>query len=359
MRVMLPIVVLTCGTWLFHLGTFSHAYFQALSTPWSSEIHWWAMGIMALGLVIMPSAMLHLLLRFARTGVVAQPPFAARMGFAYLPLLLIPWVLASFGANPQGRFLELCRPLVGPYVCWASAVNIMAAVVCFRMQSDGQAQFYRVLGLTLVGMTALVAVTAPLALARPDMLPILQVLAVLAPLMPVLLFTYFVVRFNFLQLFLERTLLYAAVAVIVLLVYQFALHDVHARIEERYGINVKILQGALVFLLVLLLPQLRHRILESLRYFVAGQRLVALRDQIRRIAVHITEHAGESPADLFAGFATELRAALGLSYVSGWLIGDNGDLALLGGDSPVVELQQLCAIVPRIDKRTAHALYAA
>jgi signal transduction histidine kinase len=340
-RVMLPIVLLTCGTWLFHFGTFFHAYFESLETPWSGELHWWAMSVMALGLIIMPSAMLHLLLRLARTGVVAHPPFAPVFGLAYAPLMLVPIVIARFAADPEGRFLDICRPWVWPYVGWTAAVNVTAAVVCFRLKLDGQAPFYRVLGVTLLGMTLLVGIAAPLALVWPDGLPALQTVAVLAPLLPVVLFTYFVVRFNFLQLFVERTLLYAAVAIVLLLVYQLALHDVHMRIEDRYGINVEILQGALVFLLILLLPPLRLRILESLRYLVAGKRIVALRDQIRRIAVHITEHAGEPPAELFASFAVDLRQALRLAYVSGWLVGDRGELIPVGDDILAIEPSQL------------------
>ncbi len=200
------------------------------------------------------------------------------------------------------------------------------------------------------------AVTVPLATIWPDGLPFLQALAVLAPLLPVVLFTYFVVRFSFLQVFVERTVLYAAAAVLLLLLYQLALHNVHARIEERYGVNAEILQGTLVFALVLLIPALRRRLLESLRYFVLGGHIDALREQIRRIAIHITEHAGEPPAALFAHVAREIEQALSVAYVAGWLADDKEQLNRLGSDGPSLSATELTALYAELANRP-HRLF--
>jgi len=358
-RVMLPIVLLTCGAWLFHLGTFFHAYFANLASPWASTIHGVAMSSMALGLVLMPGAMLHILLRLLRTGLVAHPPVNPRYALAYWPMLLIPLVAARVAADPHGRFLELCQPLVWPYLAWTGLINLAAAVACFALPQTGrgpQGAFYRRLGVTLLGMTLLISIAAPCALAWPTWLPVLQALAVLAPLLPVVLFTYFVVRFNFLQLFLERTLLYAAAAVILLLVYQLALHDVHARIEQDYGINAEILQGALIFVLALLLPPLRRRMLEALRYLVAGAQIVAMREQMRRIAVYITGHAGEAPPQLLAGFAAELATAMQLAYVAGWVVDGEGRLISVAGAPRELNAEQLATLYADV-ARQPHTLF--
>ncbi len=358
-RVMLPIVLLTCGAWLFHLGTFFHAYFANLASPWAATIHGLAMSAMALGLVLMPGAMAHILARVARTGMVAQPPADPRYMLAYWPVLFVPLIVMRVAADPRGRFLELCHSLVWPYLGWTGLVNIAAATACFMLPQTGrgpQGAFYRWLGITLLGMTLLITVAAPCALAWPAWLPLLQALAVLAPLLPVVLFTYFVVRFNFLQLFVERTILYAAAAVILLLVYQLALHDVHARIEQDYGINAEILQGTLILLLALLLPPLRRRILESLRYLVAGARMVTLRDQIRRIAVYITQHAGNAPPQLLAGFAEELTQAMRLAYVAGWVVDGEGRLVSVTGVPAALSTEQLAALYAEV-ARQPHYLF--
>jgi signal transduction histidine kinase len=132
-----------------------------------------------------------------------------------------------------------------------------------------------------------------------------------------------------LRLFVERTLVYAAVGVVLLLAYELALNRMHAQIKQRWGINAEILQGALLVTLVMLAPPLRRRVLEALRYLVSGQRMAALRAEIRHLAVRITERAGEPPAVLCAGFADDLRQALSLTYVSAWLADGEGRLSPL------------------------------
>ncbi|HEY2839540.1 MAG TPA: ATP-binding protein [Pirellulales bacterium] len=329
-RVMLPLVIFSISVWVFHLATFCHAYFEGLATNWDTGIHLMSMVAMVVGLAMMPSALLHLLWRLRTSGFALNTKPDSRIVLLYWPLLVTPIVARSFGEDPQARFLDLCRPFAAPYLIWAGLVIGATVVVCFRVarqeKEPAQSLFYRLLGYSMLAMAALLYVTIPVALAWPEGLPLLQLLAVLAPMAPVGLFTYFVVRFNFLRLFVERTLIYAAGGVIVLLAYELALNGVHAQIKRQWGINAEILQGALFVALVMLMPPLRRRVLEALRYLISGQRMASFRAGIRRLAVRITERAGETPVALCEGFVKELREAAGLSYVSAWLADGEGRL---------------------------------
>ncbi len=153
-RVMLPVVLLACGTWLFHAGSFFHTYLGGLSSPWAGRIHWWAMAVMATGLVLMPCAMLHLLLRQARTGLTAHPAFNARMALPYAPLLLVPLAIGRLPVDPEIRFLDALRPFVFPYVVTATIINLCAVMTCFRVARETSTELYRVLGMAILGMAA-------------------------------------------------------------------------------------------------------------------------------------------------------------------------------------------------------------
>lgn len=349
-RVMLPLVIFTVSVWLFHLATFCHAYFDALETNWAAGIHLTLMIAMLVGLAVMPSALLHLLWRLRASGFALNTPPDARIVVLYWPLLLTPAVARAFGVDPRERFLELCRPFAVPYLVWAGLVVVATVVVSYRVarreEDPAQQKFFRLLGSSLIATAALAFVAVPAALIWPNSPPVLQLLAVLAPVVPVALFTYFVVRFNFLRLFTERTLIYAAVSVVLLLAYELASNRMHAQIRQRWGINAAILQGALLVSLIMLAPPLRRRVLEALRYLVSSQRMVALRAKIRHLAVRITERAGETPAALCEGFADDLRQALSLSYVSAWLADGDGRLTPLAPASsslPPVDITTLYA----------------
>ena len=157
----------------------------------------------------------------------------------------------------------------------------------------------------------------------------------LLPAVPALLFAYYVIRFQFVPLLLERTLVYGAIVVGLLLLYRLTMQDVTARLSTRYHVDFGILEGGMALLLILIYQPLRQRIAEALRYLL-GTRVATVRGQIRGLAVEMSEKAGRPPEELLTWFAAALIETLGADYVAGWLLTAGGIASCRGGKTSVL-----------------------
>src|SRR5579871_5368085 len=67
--VTLWMVLLTTGTWMWHSGTFLYMLLADTRGEWALEFRWVLMTIMATGLMLLPSSILHGMLRLWRRGL--------------------------------------------------------------------------------------------------------------------------------------------------------------------------------------------------------------------------------------------------------------------------------------------------
>src|SRR5687767_1354033 len=218
--VMLPVVALVAGAWLWHAGTFAHLLLSGMAGPWGMRLHLAAVAVMVVGLLMMPSAMLHGIWRIARSGLGPQDRFDARYLLAYLPLFAaVPVVVVAasyLNADPAGSFLRLTLPMAGPYLAWLAAVNVAAAAGFLRMRAwvdrPQTRRFFTQMAATLLALTLFHGFVFLVALrAWPAAERALGLAVVMSPVVPALLFAYYVLRFNFMDLMLERTIVYGAV----------------------------------------------------------------------------------------------------------------------------------------------------
>ena len=333
----LPIwlVLLTGGAALWHLSTFSHALLADANNPTALTAQWITMLVMTAGLLLMPAAMLHGVWRLSRTGI--QPLASSNYWYAlpYLSLLaLIPAAL-QLRENPASAYMDLLTPLVWPYVCGASAVNLFSAVQLWRLRNrlplSGADRLCAYMAAILVAMTlgmiSLVTIGPQLS-ARAA--AVWQLLITLSPAAPALLFAYFVVRFRFMSLIVERAIAYGAIITGLLLVHRLLTRNLTDVVAERYHFDLEIVEGAAAIMLVLAYRPLRQRTAEALRYLLGG-RIDRLRGDTRRLAVVMSELAGHPPEDLLAWFVESLAATLQVKYVAGWLFSTGSEKAVHRG----------------------------
>jgi signal transduction histidine kinase len=330
-----PVLLMTAGAWLWHVGLFLELLAGNLSSAWAWPVHWLELALMAAGLVLMPGALLHGAWRLARTGYDVGRPPDRRYALAYLPMLLVLAVTARGTTVPAGDLTSMVH-LLTPYGIGLTVANVGAAAVFHRVRRRlhliGARPFFFWLAITLAAQSALVLVAllrTPLAWSgwqRP-----LALAAALSPVAPALLFAYFVLRYNFMRLALQRSLVYGAVLAGLVLAHQVIFQGATALLDERVRVAGGVVEVLIVAAIVLCYRPWRQRAAESLRYLV-GSRIAEVRERARRLAVALSTRAGQPADELLAWFVAEAREVLDVAFVTGWLLDAEGRVLDRRGD---------------------------
>jgi signal transduction histidine kinase len=333
-RTALPIVTLTIGVWLFHGGEFANLLLLHSVGDWAEAARWVAMSAMSAGLLLMPSAMLHGVLRVMRSGFEVITPSRLVFLFSYAPLTLLPSVWYAISTQPDKTFLGRVDGVLWQYLIFAGAVNVMAVVVFHRQRARSES---RELRRFLLAMEAFLGLLTGLLLTTflflgpqwhaPES-PLLLTIVVL-PVAPAALFAYFVIRYRFMRLVVERTLVYGVIVVAALLFHHLILYRIAEPFADRLRIDLGILEGVIVFLLVTLYQPIRQRVAEALHYLM-GRSREDIRQRTRELAVEMWQHVADEPETLGQWFVTSIRESFQLESAAAWLFDDH--------DTPFVEI---------------------
>ena len=323
-------LALTAAAWLWHAGSFVHTLLLETTHPWPLRVNSVAMTAMTIGLLLMPSSMLHGAIRLWHTGVAAKPRGDTRYGLCYLPVLALGPMARILFAEPSGEFLTLVAPFTTPYVAWLCATNLVAAATFWglrrRVALPQATSFFQGMTATLCGLSVLAVFVIYVAIPTwPEHAEAWKLLAGLSPVLPALLFAYHVVRFRFVPLVLERTLVYGAVLAAVSLFHHLVLADVTNRWSEQLRVDFAIVEAILAAVLVVAYQPLRQRVAESLRYLL-GTRVAGVREQTRQLAARMSEGI-EQPVEVWLSTITDaVRTLFGVEHASSWLFGEDDRL---------------------------------
>jgi signal transduction histidine kinase len=323
--VRVPIVAMLFGAWLWHGGQFALLLAVGLPGTWAWHVQGMCMLAMAAGLLLIPCGLLHGTWRVWQDKLEAQAHSRARHGLAYLPMIgLVPLDFWFFAPERAG-FDAVTRPLELPYFLFSALVNVVAAAVFVkvrpRLDMPHARLFFLLMAFVLVGMTALQG--SAFVVVQPGARPYIKLAVALSPLLPALLFAYFVIRYHFLQIIVGRSLVYGTILGSILLLHQLAFQDVSAALPEGLRLHVVFLEAVVLGIFVLAYQPLRQRTAEGLRYFL-GARVSAIRERLHRLSGELSAQATRSPRDMLFWFADSLRDCLQVEYVAGWLFDDAG-----------------------------------
>lgn len=332
-------LALTVGVWMWHAGTFFHLLLHESTGPLALRAQTATMTAMAAGLLLMPSAMLHGLYRLSRLELGVSPRANRLLLLLYVPLALLLPICLRIAEAPERPFQELLSGYIGGYLVWMSGVNLVAAAGLLRVRSrilqPRTCQFFGWTAVALVGMTAVNLFIMLVALpVWPQATKWLQLVLILSPVLPTLLFAFFVLRYQFMPLVLERTLVYGAVVIGALLLHRLATRDVADAVQQKYGVDFGILEGVAAIALILVYQPLRRRVTEALRYLFASPS--AGRDLNRRLSVELASRAGGSVEELLAWFADSIRSALRVKSAGAWLFDPDAGVICRVGDTPQI-----------------------
>ncbi len=359
-QVALWMLVLTAAGWLWHSGSFVHTLLIRATHPWSLQVNALAMTAMAAGLLLMPSSMLHGAVRLWHTGVDAKPRGDARYGLCYLPVLVLGPIMRSLFAQPTGDFLVLVAPFTVPYVAWLCVTNGIAAITFWdlrrRVALPSATQFFARMALLLCGLSLLVACVVFVAIPLcPQHEGEWKLLVSLSPVLPVLLFTYYVMRFGFVSVVLERTLVYGAVLAAVFLFHHVALAGIAERLNESLQVDFAIVEAVAAAALILAYQPLRQRVAESLRYLL-GSRVGDVREQTRQLAARMSDGT-DQPIDCWLSSMTdEVRTLFGVTHVGTWLFGEGDHIVGQAASGNAISADQAVALQASLSQTRQHIL---
>jgi signal transduction histidine kinase len=335
--VRVPIVAMMAGAWLWHAGQFSLLLLVDLPGAWPWYAQSLSMLAMAAGLLLMPCGLLHAAWRVWRNKIGMQARPESHHIFCYLPLLLVVPLTLRFFASGRRDFVAETAALEAPYFFLAGLVNVTAASLFLgvrrRIELPQARPFFLQLASVLIGITVLqVFVVSVARNAWPEAEGYWMLAVTLSPLAPALLFAYFVIRYNFLQIIVERSLVYGALLVSVLLLHQLAFQDVSAALPEVYRLHIVCLETVALVALILCYQPLRQRSAEALRYFL-GIRVSGIREGLRQLSRELSAQTGRPVNDVLVWFEKSLRDALQVDYVGGWLFDPADNVTFRCGDT--------------------------
>ncbi len=329
-----PLYLLVFAVWLFHTATFCHSWLSPAPGMWMSRILRVCLVSISVGLLLMPSAMLHAWVR------AAQRESGKRLKIWIVPVLYLPLGVSAMVAlnlpDPRGKIMDVLGAYTTPYLFWLCLVNTIAAVGFYRLRSKTEVPwmraFYSRVSLGLVILLVLDVTMGILDLLHVESAPLFLMLA-MSPVLLTLLLTYTILRFNFLQIVLERSIVYGAIILAVLLFDHVFLSQLREELSIRYQVDFKLMSVIVIVIVILLYQPFRERTAEALRYLM-GERMATQRDQLRRLSVQMTALSGQPPTQVMSWFQAQTAEALSVSFVYVWTFSSEGSVATRGTGNP-------------------------
>lgn len=337
-------LLLALGVWSWHGGCFIRQLVEHSVGPLADPVRWLGMLAMACGLLLMPSAALHGAWRLLTYGQFRIGPYAdPRMAVCYLPLLLLIPMARDLAIDPGAQFVDLLTGYQVPYVVWLSLVSVITAYSLVRAvakSKDGPTRlFYHSLAGSMVLIALLAAAFVFGAPKFPAAAAVLQTVVGVSPIIPVLLFAYFVMRFQLLPLILERTLAYGAVLMGAMLFHAIVLRNAVSGAANHYRVDFGIVEGILALGVILFYQPLRDRVAAALQSLVDSSR--ERRSERGRLAVQLAARAGDSAPDLLQWFTATMQQSFGTDLAAAWLCDCEGTIVHRAGDSKLLNDHQV------------------
>ena len=349
------------GLWLWHTSSFLHTALLDAVGPVSRIFDVFCMIGMTSGLLILPSAMLHSALRLNHTGLIPHPPRRLWYGLLYLPMFALPaagWLIWN---STELDFVSSVEPLKHGYLVWLVLANLISAAAFLRLRKrlrvPGANSFFLQLSIVLVLQTIFAATYAILT-HDSRFAASLRIATNLLPLVPALLFTWYVLRQRMLPLVIERTLAYGAALAIGLLLHRMTISRYSEKLGDRFHLDTVLLEALIVLGLIMVFRPLRQRLRESLRHLF-GRNILSVRESTRRLSLQIAQESHQAPSQLLDWFVTVVPHELQLDWIRIVLHAgiDAGSNANPAGSAPAVDVRTPCnADPPSLEDNGHHDL---
>ena len=251
------------GAWF--LGNFVETVFDLLEANVYVISRRVADTIAYAALPCLPPLTLHAQMRLWQSldETVSPKYLRFRILLCYLPLLAVPYSLSFIWQGEYTPPLLKLAPFLVLFILWIAAVLWESAGINFYMARKittlREQHFFTALAITLFVMGALF-VLAYIVGARHWGLPgqYLEALAKMSSLVPTALIAYYIYRYRYLELVIRQSFVYAAFALMVMIIYLYGIRRISLVIETNYAIRAGVVEAILILGLMFLAGPLRR-----------------------------------------------------------------------------------------------------
>jgi signal transduction histidine kinase len=237
-----------------------------------------------------------------------------RIYLSYIPCLFLLIAVPAIWAGPYQPLIAKSATFVLPFAIWAAyalgVVGITEIMVARRGASQNERRILQTLAASFIGIGVLILLAVGMGLGEGTKAgQYLQTLANLGSLLPSALLAYYIYRYRFLELIIKESLIVAAFAAVVLVVYLFGIRRAGDWANARYGLRAGVVEAILILALTLLAAPLRAWLEKNFRALF--ERETALyRDVVSRIGAHAGRY--RTLSDLLGFIEQQAASALSL-----------------------------------------------
>ena len=312
--------LLVAAVFIWHAGNFVTAFSQLLvgSRVVIVGLIWDTATTFCMGLA--PALLIHALLEFLREAGDRSILSRWRKTFmvaAYLPLVYFWKVPITLVQYPESTRAENLLPYASEFHYWmiiALAVATYMGLMLSRLSKDDiEQRFYMSLVRMFLIIFGLILLTYVFQAKRLPVLGELFLVACsLAPMFPTIIFSYFILRYNYMEYALKQSIFYSLFAIFILSVYILGIRQVGDFLEQTLNIDFRIIEAILVIALIVLIEPLRER-------FQASFNALFFREQsyYRRVFTELSHRLGSLQGieigRLLRYVANSVQAAMRLS----------------------------------------------
>ncbi len=249
--------------------------------------------LMGLALLLLPSTILHASLRLNYSGFDPRVKWSPAFALLYLPLLSSPFFMWTIAREGDAKFFDSVAPFVHGYLLWmVLAIAISVGLMLRWRRLAGVPDKRRVLlqlAGTLIALAALVLLYVYVA-RETAWEPWVRVMTSFSPSLAVTLLVWLTLRQRVMPLLVERTLIYGAFLVVVMLMHQLFVRPLTDMLQRKSNVDFVILEFILLIGLVLAWRPLRQRFSEASRQLVSTNWL-HIRDKTRQLSLQLSRHS--------------------------------------------------------------------
>jgi len=258
------------GGWLWYVGTFLALLCVFLLGGAGADLARMFKSAAYLGLVLLPSLLLHTHISFLRTayrergvqigGVAKHLPICV-----HIPSMVFLWTGRHDLIHPERLTLSSSSGLIAAFVLWFLFCLLGSTLLSLRLAGVQDTEHNRVLHATVAVCLVGIAVLMSFAylLGRMRVFPLanyLQLLTMLSSISPVMVLGYFIYRYSFDRIFIKPSLLYSLLTGMVLAAYLLGIRRLGAYSGRFPEVHSGLIEALLLVLLVFLFQPVKNRL---------------------------------------------------------------------------------------------------
>lgn len=248
--------ILSSGLW--HLGNSLRLMLFALGGS-PGDVASQVLDMIAFsGVSLLPPLLVHAHLEFYadyEKGLKDRRWYEPVIWGLYAPLVVLPWVLLRLWSSSELTALEKIGPAVGPFALAFAGALTVCGFIDYRIaqyaEDRAERRFFKGLGVIFIFIAGALTVAFPL-LSRSAEGPInyLRALVMTSSILPTTLIAYYIFRFNFLELIINRRFIYILSVSGFLTLYLVAIRWVSEYLERAYDLPSALIELILIFAVI-------------------------------------------------------------------------------------------------------------